>query len=130
MLVVAPTRELACQSYDVIKEYASTLSLNASVVYGGVPKWKQVNELNKGVDIVVGTPGRLKDLVMEESCILSGVTQLVLDEADRMLGEIFFKLLLLEYSVRFVFVMLSISLNCYFWMISIRTIHYQLLFYS
>ena len=87
MLVLAPTRELAMQSHVVIEEYGSLLGLKCLVVYGGVPKYEQKNALKKGVDCVVATPGRIKDLIQEEVCDLSKVSQLVLDEADRMLGE-------------------------------------------
>jgi ATP-dependent RNA helicase DBP3 len=52
-----------------------------------VPKYEQKDALKKGVDAVVATPGRIKDLINEGSCDLSKVSQLVLDEADRMLGK-------------------------------------------
>ncbi len=89
MLVLAPTRELANQSYVVIEEFGSLVNLNSIVVYGGVSKYDQVKQFKKGVDIVVATPGRIKDLINDEACDLSRVSQLVLDEADRMLGELF-----------------------------------------
>ena len=86
MLVLAPTRELAMQSHVVIEEFGALVNLKCLVVYGGVPKYQQTNELKKGVDCVVATPGRIKDLINEGACDLSRVSQLILDEADRMLG--------------------------------------------
>ena len=87
MLVLAPTRELAMQSHVVLDEFGSLLNLTSLVVYGGVPKHSQKDAFRKGVDIVVATPGRIKDLINEGACVLNKVTQLVLDEADRMLGK-------------------------------------------
>lgn len=87
MLVLAPTRELAMQSHVVIEEFGSLVGLTSLVLYGGVPKYEQKDALKKGVDCVVATPGRIKDLINEGSCDLSKVSQLVLDEADRMLGK-------------------------------------------
>jgi len=86
MLVLAPTRELAMQSHDVLEEFGAVVQLTSLVVYGGVPKYTQVAELKKGtVDCIVATPGRLKDLIDQGACDLSQVHHLVLDEADRML---------------------------------------------
>lgn len=85
MLVLAPTRELAMQSHQVLEEFGATVNLKSLVVYGGVPKKEQRDALRKGVDCVVATPGRLKDLIHEGTCDLSCVSNLVLDEADRML---------------------------------------------
>lgn len=85
MLVLAPTRELAMQSHEVLHEFGSVVNLKSLVVYGGVPKYAQVSELKRGVDCVVATPGRLKDLINEGSIDLSQVQHLVLDEADRMI---------------------------------------------
>lgn len=88
MLVVAPTRELAMQSHDVLQEFGAVVNLRSLVVYGGVPKHTQAAELKKGtVDMVVATPGRLTDLLNDGAIDLSQVTYLVLDEADRMLDE-------------------------------------------
>jgi ATP-dependent RNA helicase DBP3 len=88
MLVVAPTRELAMQSHEVLQEFGSVVHLKSLVVYGGVPKHTQAAALKKGgVDIVVATPGRLTDLMNDGSIDLSQVSYLVLDEADRMLDE-------------------------------------------
>mmetsp|Transcript_21877 Transcript_21877/g.45681 ORF Transcript_21877/g.45681 Transcript_21877/m.45681 type:complete len:585 (-) Transcript_21877:21-1775(-) len=85
MLVLAPTRELAQQSYEVLDDFGSAVGATSLVVFGGVPKHEQVRVLKRGVGCVVATPGRLKDLCNEGSCDLSGVDLLVLDEADRML---------------------------------------------
>ncbi|CAB1115550.1 unnamed protein product [Ectocarpus sp. CCAP 1310/34] len=90
MLVLAPTRELALQSAEVIAEAGGHCGIKSVCVYGGVPKRDQKIALGGGrgggcVQVVVATPGRLKDLVGEGACDLSKVTSLVLDEADRML---------------------------------------------
>lgn len=85
MLVLSPTRELAMQSDEVLREFGAVVSLRSLCVYGGVPKHLQTAELKKGVDCLVATPGRLKDLLQEGSCSLKEVEYLVLDEADRML---------------------------------------------
>lgn len=85
MLVLSPTRELAMQSDQVLSDYGAAVGLQSVVVYGGVPKYQQTTQLKKGVDCVVGTPGRLKDLIDEGALNLSQVQYLVLDEADRML---------------------------------------------
>ena len=86
MLVLSPTRELAMQVEVVLKEYGAVLGMRSLCLYGGVPKYTQTGELRKGnVDILVATPGRLKDLINEGSCDLSKIQHLVLDEADRML---------------------------------------------
>ena len=93
MLVLAPTRELAMQSHVVIEEFGSLVNLTCVVIYGGVPKYEQKNALRNGIDCVVATPGRIKDLINEGACDLSKVSQLVLDEADRMLGKCFIHIL-------------------------------------
>lgn len=85
MLVLAPTRELAMQSQKVLEEFGKVVNLTSVVIYGGVPKPTQQDALRKGVDCVVATPGRLKDLINNGSCDLSKISNLVLDEADRML---------------------------------------------
>ena len=85
VLVLSPTRELATQIVDNINSYTTYLPIRALAVYGGVKKEKQLKALNKGVQIVVATPGRLLDYIKQRSIDLSGVETLVLDEADRML---------------------------------------------
>mmetsp|Transcript_5819 Transcript_5819/g.6021 ORF Transcript_5819/g.6021 Transcript_5819/m.6021 type:complete len:466 (+) Transcript_5819:197-1594(+) len=86
MLILAPTRELAMQSHQVILEIGG---VKGACIYGGVPKPAQKTELraNGGVDVVVATPGRLEDLLEENALSLSEIRYLVLDEADRMLDD-------------------------------------------
>jgi len=96
MLVLAPTRELAMQSQKVLEEFGRVVGLTSAVIYGGVPKPAQKDVLRQGVDCIVGTPGRLKDLINERVCDLSKISNLVLDEADRMLDMGF------EEDVRFI----------------------------
>jgi len=85
VLVLSPTRELAMQTSVVAEEMGAACGLRSVCIYGGVAKQPQYDALNKGVHIVVATPGRLIDLMNEGNCSLSRVTFLVLDEADRML---------------------------------------------
>lgn len=84
-LILAPTRELAIQIADQLKIYGSRLSLRYAVIYGGVGQKPQVDTMNRGVDVLVATPGRLLDLMNQRHIRLDGVTHFVLDEADRML---------------------------------------------
>ncbi|KAI4368246.1 hypothetical protein MLD38_016823 [Melastoma candidum] len=84
MLVLAPTRELAKQVEKEIQDSAP--DLNTVCVYGGVSYITQQNALSRGVDVVVGTPGRIIDLVNSNSLKLGEVEYLVLDEADQMLA--------------------------------------------
>jgi len=85
MLVLAPTRELALQIADAGAELAAGSGLKVAVVYGGAPLGKQAEQLRRGVDLVVATPGRLLDHLRRGNLRLSDVQILVLDEADRML---------------------------------------------
>ena len=87
MLIISPTRELAMQSQVVLEEAGKSCKVRSVCVYGGVPKWEQKQQLSKGVEVVVATPGRLIDLMGEGACDLSQVSYLVLDEADRMLDQ-------------------------------------------
>lgn len=84
-LVLSPTRELAGQIADSFRSYGSGLRLSTAVVVGGVSIGRQRQQLARGVDILVATPGRLLDLIDHEALSLSSVRVLVLDEADRML---------------------------------------------
>ena len=84
-LVVAPTRELAVQVSNDLQLASADLGARVLTVYGGVPYEPQLDALKEGVDVVVGTPGRLIDLVNRGSLVLSHVQALVLDEADEML---------------------------------------------
>ncbi|KAI9140157.1 P-loop containing nucleoside triphosphate hydrolase protein [Paraphysoderma sedebokerense] len=85
VLVILPTRELALQLHQVCIAASEATNISSTVIYGGVPKQHQINDLKKGVDIVVGTPGRLLDLINDGYCDVSNVDYMVLDEADRML---------------------------------------------
>jgi ATP-dependent RNA helicase DBP3 len=86
MLVLAPTRELAMQSHEVIADFGNCVGITSLVVYGGVSKQTQAIPLRQGqVDCIVATPGRIKDLIQDGTCNLGNITYLVLDEADRML---------------------------------------------
>ena len=85
VLILAPTRELAAQIGEGIAAYGKYLKISHTVIFGGVGQGKQVQALQRGVDIVVATPGRLLDL-KEQGCVsLKGIEIFVLDEADRML---------------------------------------------
>ncbi len=84
-LVLVPTRELAAQVQESVRAYGRHLKLRSTVIYGGVGFNPQVDELRRGVDIVVATPGRLLDHVQQKTIDLRQVEILVLDEADRML---------------------------------------------
>jgi ATP-dependent RNA helicase RhlE len=84
-LVLAPTRELAAQVLESVRNYGKHLRLTSTVIFGGVGFGPQAEALRRGVDIVVATPGRLLDHVHERTIDLRHVEILVLDEADRML---------------------------------------------
>lgn len=84
-LVLAPTRELVIQIADNCKIYGENLSLSQATIFGGVNENPQIKMMSKGVDLVIATPGRLLDLMEHGHINLSGVSYLVLDEADRML---------------------------------------------
>jgi ATP-dependent RNA helicase RhlE len=84
-LILTPTRELASQVEECVKELGKHLPLKSTQIYGGVNIKSQVNRLRGGVDIIVATPGRLLDLVNQKHIDLSHIEILVLDEADRML---------------------------------------------
>jgi len=84
-LVLTPTRELAAQVSESVREYGKHLPLRSAVVFGGVSINPQISILRKGVDILVATPGRLLDHVSQQTVDLTQLEILVLDEADRML---------------------------------------------
>jgi ATP-dependent RNA helicase RhlE len=84
-LVLTPTRELAAQVEESVRDYGKHLQLTSTVVFGGVGINPQINKLKRGVDILVATPGRLLDLAGQGMLDLSHVQIFVLDEADRML---------------------------------------------
>ena len=84
-LVLTPTRELAAQVEESVRDYGKYLQLDSTVIFGGVGMNPQISKVKKGVDILVATPGRLLDLQGQGFLDLSTVEILVLDEADRML---------------------------------------------
>jgi ATP-dependent RNA helicase RhlE len=84
-LVLAPTRELASQITADFQNYGRYTGLRACVIFGGVSQRRQEQDLGRGADILVATPGRLLDLISQRLVSLSRVEVLVLDEADRML---------------------------------------------
>jgi superfamily II DNA/RNA helicase len=84
-LIVVPTRELALQVSHDITDAGKHLGVRTVAIYGGRPYEPQVAALRKGVDLVIGTPGRLLDLAEQRHLVLGKVSSLVLDEADEML---------------------------------------------
>ena len=84
-LVLAPTRELALQVSEAMSTYARGTPIRLLTIYGGTPYPPQLRALHRGVDVVVGTPGRVLDLAERGALDLSGIEVLVLDEADEML---------------------------------------------
>ncbi|MCJ0946133.1 DEAD/DEAH box helicase [Rhodococcus erythropolis] len=83
-LVLVPTRELAFQVVDSLNSYAGALGLTVRPAVGGTPFAKQVDQLRRGVDVLVATPGRLGDHLRQGTCILDSVEITALDEADQM----------------------------------------------
>ncbi|CAG4890694.1 DEAD/DEAH box helicase [Paraburkholderia saeva] len=84
-LILTPTRELAAQVEESVRQYGKYLKLKSTVMFGGVGINPQIDALRRGVDIVVATPGRLLDHMQQKTIDLSQLDILVLDEADRML---------------------------------------------
>ncbi len=85
-LILAPTRELASQIAESIREYGKNMEfLSVTVVFGGVPIQRQIKRLSGGNDIIVATPGRLIDLLDRRSVTLKDIEFLILDEADQMM---------------------------------------------
>lgn len=84
-LVLAPTRELAAQVADNIEKYGKYLQLSHALIVGGVNAGDQIAKLERGVDILIATPGRLLDLFERGNVLLRDIKFLVIDEADRML---------------------------------------------
>jgi len=83
-IILAPTRELALQIDRTIQPIARSVGLFTTQIYGGVPQARQVGALKKGVDIIIGTPGRIEDLITQRKLDLSEVMVAVIDEADHM----------------------------------------------
>ena len=84
-LILTPTRELAAQVHESVQTYGKHRPLRSMEIYGGVSARPQIKKIQRGVDVVIATPGRLLDHVRQGNINLSGVEMLVLDEADRML---------------------------------------------
>ena len=84
-LIITPTRELAIQIDECLKDYTRYTGIRHCVIFGGVKQASQVSELKAGIDILVATPGRLLDLMNQGFIRLDFVRHFVLDEADRML---------------------------------------------
>ncbi len=85
-LVLTPTRELAKQVAEAVYIYGADAGARVLPIYGGDSIGRQIRRLKKGIDVVVGTPGRLLDLIRKRELDLSGVETVVLDEADEMLS--------------------------------------------
>ena len=83
-LILAPTRELARQINETLAPLAEAEGMRTTVIFGGVSQGRQVEALNRGVDIVVACPGRLEDLMGQKHCRLDAIEISVLDEADHM----------------------------------------------
>jgi ATP-dependent RNA helicase RhlE len=84
-LILSPTRELATQICESFDDYARHVKLRHTAIFGGVSQFRQEKALERGVDVIVATPGRLMDLMEQGVVDLSAIKILVLDEADRML---------------------------------------------
>jgi ATP-dependent RNA helicase RhlE len=84
-LIVAPTRELAMQIEENVKKFAVNTDLRVVVLYGGLGPKTQIEQLSKGVDVIVATPGRLMDIYLAGHIVTKTLQVLVLDEADKMM---------------------------------------------
>ncbi|TFK47757.1 DEAD-domain-containing protein [Heliocybe sulcata] len=84
-LILAPTRELAVQIQQECQKFGANSRIRNTAIYGGAPKGPQIRDLQRGVEIVIATPGRLIDMLETQKTNLRRVTYLVMDEADRML---------------------------------------------
>ncbi len=89
-LILTPTRELALQIFENFEQYGRHTERTSAVIFGGVSQMPQVEQLKKGVDVLIATPGRLWDLMGQKQVSLAAVECFVLDEADRMLDMGFF----------------------------------------
>jgi superfamily II DNA/RNA helicase len=83
-LVLVPTRELAQQVHDALAPLGQAMGLQLATVYGGAPMYRQIQQLRRGVDVIIATPGRLQDLISQGEATLAEVVVTVLDEADFM----------------------------------------------
>ncbi len=84
VLIIAPTRELAMQIHEELKDFSRGLGITSVLCIGGMSIYRQKNELKLNPQFVIGTPGRIKDLISERGLFLTGFRRVVLDEADRM----------------------------------------------
>lgn len=84
-LIIAPTRELALQIEEQCKIFAKNSGLAGTLIIGGMPMGRQIQELRRGANIIIGTPGRLKDHIKNGNLRLNNCRMIVLDEVDRML---------------------------------------------
>ena len=84
-LIIAPTRELAIQIEENIKTFAANTDLRVVAIYGGLGPKTQIELINKGVDIIVATPGRFMDIYLAGHIVTKTLQVLVLDEADKMM---------------------------------------------
>jgi len=87
-LVLAPTRELAVQIQVETAKFGRAGGVTSTCVYGGAPKYPQLNDIRRGVHVVIATPGRLNDFLESRQIQLNNVCYLVFDEADRMLDMV------------------------------------------
>jgi len=85
MLVLAPTRELSVQIFEEAQKFGRALGIRTICCYGGAPKYPQISAMERGLEVLVATPGRLNDLLEMKKANLSQIKYLCLDEADRML---------------------------------------------
>ena len=90
-LILAPTRELAIQINETFESMNSFVNIKSAVIYGGVKQGSQVTKIQRGIDVLIATPGRLGDLHQQKLLDLRHVEYFVLDEADRMLDMGFIK---------------------------------------
>jgi ATP-dependent RNA helicase RhlE len=91
VMIIVPTRELAAQVKLQTDQLSKYTDIRSTAVYGGVGIKSQIEEIEKGIDIIIGTPGRLIDLYLENHLVLKKINTLVLDEADRLLDIGFMK---------------------------------------
>ena len=85
-IIIAPTRELAIQIEENVRTFATYTDLRVVALYGGLGPKTQIENINKGVDIIVATPGRFMDIYLAGHIVTKGLQVLVLDEADKMMG--------------------------------------------
>jgi ATP-dependent RNA helicase DDX5/DBP2 len=88
LLVLAPTRELSVQILEEAQKFGRPLGIRSVCCYGGSPKYAQIQAIQRGVECIIATPGRLNDLLEMRKVDLSAIKYLVLDEADRMLDMV------------------------------------------